>query len=1053
MCCENKMKIVAYTFCALTIVLIVLVIVLPIVLQRNIKSDYTDKTKPKIDNINLWAKFPGDIKTQTTHTFNVLDHTTKDSPKIKDSLILDEEIVYDNFNLLEKENKLLFDAKYQYKLTNTPKNESINTLNLGMFEALETISNPPKYQKGISSLLFLLNKAMPEPEPFIRQIITYQLFNTYIVDESKVRTTILNNISQDKANKILTNQGEYAKYSFKNMMGFYEWMKIMGNPEEISKAKWLSQIFDLTSNEIDSIIGKHTFLYNYYLDFNVLLAAEFKCEQSTQCGKELLLKEILTGGVLKLVNLEGGLAAFYQIFQPEYFPFPKSPDMNSYFEEYKKKINNKDIELKDYAPTFDQFNTMINGSFNTCLLSANNSVLFLSLNNSDNADKSYEYFKISKNVLNFLSDYIYEYLPSIFLYQEFKDEKGEAHTIHPIAKAFAAITQNTLSHTYKLLSSLKGIYNLILSKIIWLEISNKLSLMNSRNLKSFEPDEICPLIMQTALDDGRKVLKVCSDPQTAFDSPERLIKWFAPYYCVVEGSTGCDMTIINYLKTIIYITDDEIKAIYDENLLGGIFTKYDKILKDLYQCGDHCDKDEPLIKDQFWKSKLTAVLPSPYKSNTIFTLLPEKVPYPVEIPYFAEKLGESIELSEEEVDKLISLCPNGENVLSEENINVFETRINLEKELTLEIDSGKESDEDHKAIKFLNKGYLFNKDFNSTYKNLFSILVGNSDEDQKYVKYLSEGEIFENFKPKFSKTTGFNFGIDFSTGKNKSIDYDRYGLYGKQSKDRNTLRRIISINDFSILNIKKPEYNCLSDSYTTINSPIMNFQTLTSNKYFKDGFQYKADEEPIYFYDKISSRPLKFNYDDDDSKYKGIYCNKYILDKKNLANDMNEEIDSKDNKAFITQKLNKPFTISVGNKEIEGGVSEENYICVDPFTNMVLESKINLVYSLYTKQYRFINPSIENNKTVPIFTYQRNYHVDIDSYDDYFPNIKKYNTFKIVFLIVVIILIVVCAAISLWAFIKIHKGLIKEDIAMNSSQKEPIINDSRDPTLMNNSTQ
>ena len=337
MCCENKLKIVAYTFCALTIVLIVLVIVLPIVLKRNIKSEYTDKTKPKIDNINLWAKFPGDIKTQITHTFNVLDHTTKESPKIKDSLILDEEIAYENFNLLEKENKLLFDAKYQYKLTNTPKSESINTLNLGMFEALETIANPPKYQKGINSLEFLLNKARPEPEPFIRQILTYYLFNTYITDENKVRTEILNNIPQEKANNILNNQGEYAQYSFRNMMGFYEWVKIMGNPEEISKAEWLSQIFGLTLTEIDSIIGKHTFLYNYYIYFNTILAAEFKCEQSTQCGKELLLREILTGGVLKFVNFEGGLAAFYQIFQPEYFPFSKSPDMNSYFEEYKKK--------------------------------------------------------------------------------------------------------------------------------------------------------------------------------------------------------------------------------------------------------------------------------------------------------------------------------------------------------------------------------------------------------------------------------------------------------------------------------------------------------------------------------------------------------------------------------------------------------------------------------------------------------------------------------------------------------------------------------------------
>ena len=70
------------------------------------------------------------------------------------------------------------------------------------------------------------------------------------------------------------------------------------------------------------------------------------------------------------------------------------------------------------------------------------------------------------------------------------------------------------------------------------------------------------------------------------------------------------------------------------------------------------------------------------------------------------------------------------------------------------------------------------------------------------------------------------------------------------------------MNDCPLLNIKKSEYNCLSDSYTIINSPTMNFQTLTGDKYFIDGFQYKAEEEPIYFYDKISSRPFKFDYPD-----------------------------------------------------------------------------------------------------------------------------------------------------------------------------------------------
>ena len=106
---------------------------------------------------------------------------------------------------------------------------------------------------------------------------------------------------------------------------------------------------------------------------------------------------------------------------------------------------------------------MIDLSSYTSLLSANNSALFLSLNETGNTYQAYEIYKISTNVLQFMSDYIYEYLPSLFLYQEFYDDKGEIHTIDPIAKAYATITQGVVENTYRVLSKTTGIYILILS--------------------------------------------------------------------------------------------------------------------------------------------------------------------------------------------------------------------------------------------------------------------------------------------------------------------------------------------------------------------------------------------------------------------------------------------------------------------------------------------------------------------------------------------------------------------------------------------------------------
>jgi hypothetical protein len=751
------------------------------------------------------------------------------------------------------------------------------------------------------------------------------------------------------------------------------------------------------------------------------------------------------------------MSSLYQIVDPEYYPFSKSPELNLFFEEYKKKVNKNDINFEDYAPSVDQLNTMIDSSSYTCLLSANNSALFLALNETGNSYKAYEIYKISTNILNFMSEYIYEYLPSLFLYQEFSDEEGEIHTVDPIAKAYATITQEVIEKTYKLLINTKGIYNLILSEIVWKLLLNKIDFMNKNsNFKQSEPDEVCPLIMQKALDDGKKVLKVCSDPKTSFNSPETLIKWFEPYYCVVYGyESGCDMSLIDYLKTIIYITDDEIKAIYNKDYLGGLFEYYDKLLKETYKCGDICN-DEYLSKLQFWKAELTKNLQEPLtKCDTISKLFPDKFHYPIEMSYFKEQLGETDEISEEDIDYLISLSSKGENILSEESSEALETKTKLEKEYTLIIKGKKEKKETkYKTIDILINGYLFNNEIKTNYNNIYNILQGNTDEDKKYINFLSSGQFFDNYKPNLNQTTGFNFGINLSNGEEKYIEYDRYGIYGKQTDTSHTMRKIISINDLPVLNIKKTEYNYLLNDYSIIDSPILNYQTLTGEKSFIDGFQYESEEETIYFYDKISSRPFKFIYVED-SEFKDIDCQKYELDRNDIANDINEINDLNTKKAFLTQKLNKPFMISVGknglNSNIKDDISEENYICIDPFTNMVIDSKINFVYSIYTKKYGYINPNIDNEKIYPVFTYQKSYEVDIDSYNDFFPDITSFYTFNLTFLIIGIILIIICFIVSLLYFLKLHKKLVEEDLQKNGPDSGRLINDSREQTILNKS--
>lgn len=59
---------------------------------------------------------------------------------------------------------------------------------------------------------------------------------------------------------------------------------------------------------------------------------------------------------------------------------------------------------------------------------------------------------------------------------------------------------------------------------------------------------------------------------------------------------------------------------------------------------------------------------------------------------------------------------------------------------------------------------------------------------------------------------------------------------------------------------------------------------------------------------------------------------------------MNEKGDLDSGKAFISQKLNKPFVITAGkdglSDELSEKISDENYICIEPFQIWLLIVKL-----------------------------------------------------------------------------------------------------------------
>ena len=409
----------------------------------------------------------------------------------------------------------------------------------------------------------------------------------------------------------------------------------------------------------------------------------------------------------------------------------------------------------------------------------------------------------------------------------------------------------------------------------------------------------------------------------------------------------------------------------------------------------------------------------------------------MELSYYLKEKGITEYIPEDFIDYLIGLSPEGEyDYLNEENKQAFNNHLTFEKDYTLYI-NGKGDDKMQNRTHYfnlLNNNFLFDDIINVEYDSIGHLLQGNNNEDKKYLDYLSSGEYYNNFKPGLNKTTGFNFGIDLDTGDNIYVPFDKYTI------DTNKIRKIININNYSIMNIKKSEYDHVINNYIYVDEPILNNQNLNGDESFTDGFQYNHEDDKIYYYDKISSRIFTFNFNEE-IDYNDQICRKYVL--------VTE--DYKPKTASISQKLNKPLYISIGKNgidvEIKEEISEENYICVEPYSNMVLESKINLLYSLYTKNYGCLYEKIENEKYYPIFVYNKEYKVNINSFNGAFPFINSAKNFKKYFIIIGIIIIVILACCTAFVVYKCvtHK---RERISLIPANNDiNLINDSREASM------
>ena len=1023
--------ILSIVFCVLTIIMLILVIALPITKKRDAEKETKEHSIPGKDNTALWAEFPGDLKTQTTHTFNILEYSDDmKSASVKDSIKLSEETKYTNF---EFSDQIQFDAVSTYKVAPNKlkaKNTEIKTLSLGLFEVLETLSNPQDYQKGINSIAYLIKKAFQSPDIFIRHLFSYKLFQTLKTDDDK-KTTILKRVDPNKLEKILKGDSEYC---LNKPVGFDHWVKLIGKDSEIKNADWLKDLFELTNEEIYSIYSIKEYLYTNWIDFNAQLAKDFNCKDPKFCDVEIIYNQLINGDVVKSVDSSiKSLFELYQKIDSKYYPFESSPELFSFYDKFKEKHSDAK-EYKEYQLNMEQLEKLLGEESDLSLLSSENSVFFLTKIMAKDFGSLANKYNISEIIPSFICEYIYDFLPKLLLYPEFKN-KEETLVITPMIKLYSKMASDVVNKTYypynKVLK--KNTFKEIYSSMVYNDLKKNLVIKDM----DYDDEDFCYLIMQQVLDDGRKALKICADPITSFRNKVDVLKWYEPYRCVIKNQTDCDMSVIDQLKKIVYITQSEIKLIYETNNFG-------KILEENYNaligtCGDKCDDDEYIKKIQFWKSEITQKLPEGKKCYSLYEIVPDLIPYPMELNYFLNEKNITKEISEAAIDCLIALTPShSDDIFDEDNYKTYKNMIQFEQNYALYINgkSGDDMKDIFDLFDTLNNVFVFEDILSINYENIDDFLQGNDKEDKRYLEYLSNGDYYNNFKPGMKKTTGFNFGANFNTNNDSPIEYDKYAI------DTKILRKIVSINNSPYLNTKKLQYDHIKNDYIYIPEPISNHQSLTGDAAFIDGFEYNHEDDTIYYLDKISLGTYKFTFSEEVEYQDDQTCRKYVLDTSDVGK----------NKESISQKLNKPVYITVGKDglaiDVKTDISNDNYICVELYSNMVLESKINLVYSINTKNYGYLYPKIENNKFYPIFTYSREYEVNIDSFNEAFPSINSAKDFKKYFLIFGIIFLVGFACACGFCFYKyLYHKRGRVSITPVFPETENLINDSRDPTI------
>jgi hypothetical protein len=384
-------------------------------MKDRMKLSFRDKTIPDKDNINLWGKFPGDLKTELNHNFNFFDYSnSKNSiPLINSSIILNETIDYNIINTDEKIDHINIYSKKNYTIKEDSKINKIDSISMGIFELLETLSNTPEYQKGINSMKYLFEKIIGNEETFNKKLYAFSSIES--LDEKTLKDKVLNKItSKEVKDKLITNE----KYGFKQLSGYYKWVVLINNSSLYNNVLWIKDEFHLSDEEIESILGKGNYLNQEYEKFKKNLIETFKCK-TTGCGNLLIYYQLINRNVSQHFKIDN-INKLNNLVDP----FLEN-DINYEMDEYFKNIF-KDKKYEDYSLNETILETILRGP--NSLYNPSNIIFLINNYKTNNFEEINKKYSITNLQTELIIKYFFDYLPSTFSKIKMKNETIEINS-------------------------------------------------------------------------------------------------------------------------------------------------------------------------------------------------------------------------------------------------------------------------------------------------------------------------------------------------------------------------------------------------------------------------------------------------------------------------------------------------------------------------------------------------------------------------------------------------------------------------------------------------